>query len=95
MPHFRSLALVVGVAWLLVFAAAPAHAVDQTIAAVGDIACDPAHPDFNNGDGVVDACRQKYTSDLVFNAGLDSVLLLGDIQYEDGTLAQFQGSYDA
>ena len=75
------------------------------IAAAGDIACeaDPTDPNWNGGDGVVDptgnndACRQKATSDLVFNQGLptvDAVLTLGDTQYEDGTLAQFQGSYD-
>jgi hypothetical protein len=35
----------------------------------------------------------KATSDLLVGAGLDAVLLLGDNQYEDGTLAKYQASY--
>ncbi len=64
------------------------------IAAAGDIACDPQGASFNNGDGEADRCRQRYTSDLLVGAGLAAVLPLGDTQYQDGTLEQFQGSYD-
>ena len=96
MAPFRSLAVGAGIFLLLL--AAPAHAQDPVIGAAGDIACDPLDSDFNNGDGVVDGCRQRYTSDqFVDGAGapvVNSVLGLGDTQYEDGTLAQFQGSYD-
>ena len=67
---------------------------DPVVAAAGDIACDPASSSFNNGLGTSSSCRQKYTSDLLVGAQLAAVLALGDIQYEDGTLAQFQQSYD-
>jgi acid phosphatase type 7 len=62
------------------------------IAAAGDIACDPTSSAFNNGLGTATGCRQKYVSDLLGDA--DAVLPLGDIQYEDATLAKFWQSYD-
>jgi hypothetical protein len=46
------------------------------VAAVGDIACDPANTNFNGGLGTSQNCRQKYTSDLLLNAGLSAVLIL-------------------
>jgi acid phosphatase type 7 len=64
-----------------------------TIMAVGDIACDPASPDFNGGQGDNKFCQMKATSDLVAAAHPDAVLALGDNQYEDATLAGFQQSY--
>ena len=47
-------------------------ASDPVIAAAGDIACDPANTKFGGGNGVPTdpgACHQKYTSDLLVNAG--------------------------
>ena len=64
------------------------------IAAAGDIACDPGSSFFNNGQGSGLNCRQLATSDLLVGAGYAAVLILGDIQYEDGTLAKFNASYD-
>ena len=64
------------------------------IAAAGDIACDPANGAFNGGVGRGLLCRQRATSDLIVGAGYDAVLALGDLQYENGTLAQFNASYD-
>ncbi len=43
---------------------------------------------------MVQACRAKATSDLLLNAGVTAVFALGDQQYEKGTLAAFQQSYD-
>jgi acid phosphatase type 7 len=63
------------------------------IAAAGDIACDPADPSFNGGNGTATACRMKATSDLMLGLGLTAVLNLGDNQYENGTLAKYQASY--
>lgn len=60
--------------------------------AAGDIACDPANPNFNSGIGTSNACRQRDTANLL--GGADLVLLLGDIQYECGGLAAFQASFD-
>jgi hypothetical protein len=68
-------------------------ASDPVIAAAGDIACDPAHPSFNGGEGSQTSCRQKYTSDLLMDAGLTAVLPLGDVQYECGGYQAFLQSY--
>jgi hypothetical protein len=68
-------------------------ASDPMIAAAGDIACDPANPVFNGGNGNSNACRQKYTSDLLVNGGYSAVLPLGDIQYYCGGLQAFENSY--
>jgi len=67
---------------------------DPVIATAGDIACSPLSSSFNGGLGTSSSCRQKYTSDLLVGAQLAAVLTLGDNQYEEGTLAQFQQSYD-
>jgi hypothetical protein len=63
------------------------------IAAAGDIACDPADPSFNGGQGTATACRMKATSDLILSLAPAAVLLLGDNQYENGALANYQASY--
>lgn len=65
-----------------------------TVAAVGDIACDPASESFERGEGTLDNCRQQYVADLVAQGGADVFLPLGDIQYEEGTPEQFSRSYD-
>ncbi len=69
-------------------------ASDPVIAVAGDIACDPASSSFNAGNGTSTACRQKYTSDLLVGANLAGVLMLGDGQYECGSLQAFMQSYD-
>jgi acid phosphatase type 7 len=63
------------------------------VAAVGDIACDPASPYFNGGGGTPTDCRQRATAAVVARAQPDAVLPLGDLQYECGSLAAFQSSY--
>jgi hypothetical protein len=55
---------------------------DPVIAAAGDIACP-------------DRCATtKAVSDMLVAGGYTAVLALGDNQYEDGRLADFQRSYD-
>jgi hypothetical protein len=78
---------------LLVSGATPAHAADPFIAAAGDIACDPADPHFYYGLGDSTHCRQKYVSDLLVNRGYAAVLPLGDLQYDNASASQIQGSY--
>ena len=67
---------------------------DPVIAAAGDIACDSSSPHFKNGNGAANDCRQKYTSDLLVNAHLAAVLVLGDTQYECGSYAAHMSSYN-
>jgi hypothetical protein len=68
------------------------HIDSAVVAAAGDIACDPTSANFNGGDGTADMCRQKKTADLL--PGVDAVLALGDIQYENATTSKFAGAYD-
>lgn len=60
--------------------------------AAGDIACDPADPNFNSGRGTSTACRQADTASLLVEA--DLILALGDNQYNCGGLAAYQVSFD-
>jgi hypothetical protein len=60
--------------------------------AAGDIACDPADPNFNSGMGTAIACRQRDTASLL--VGADVILPLGDNQYECGGLDAYLGSFD-
>jgi hypothetical protein len=69
-------------------------ASDPVIAAAGDIACDPANLNFNNGEGNQSSCRQKYTSELLMDVNLAAVLPLGDVQYECGGYRAFLESYE-
>ena len=66
----------------------------MSIAAAGNIACDPSDEDFNGGLGVVGGgCRFKDTSDLIGALAPDAVLPLGDNQYEGGTLENYNSVY--
>jgi hypothetical protein len=55
------------------------------IAGAGDVACG------SSGGG---GCKYLQTSDLLLAINPDRVLALGDIQYEDGSLSEFQTFYD-
>lgn len=65
-----------------------------TVGAAGDVACDPSSPHFNNGAGTAANCRMEATSDLLLEADVDGVLVLGDIQYECGRAEAYARSYD-
>ncbi len=65
-----------------------------TIAAAGDIACDPESRRFNGGVGTTDSCHMKATSDLVLELAPAAVLTLGDTQYESASYENFMASYD-
>jgi hypothetical protein len=64
------------------------------IAAAGDIACDPQADAFEGGRGRGLECRQLATSRLIVDGPYEAVLVLGDVQYEEATTAQFEASYD-
>src|SRR5260370_30276660 len=82
-----TLALLVSIVVLVESKAPEATVSDPVIAAAGDIACDPTSTSFKGGNGTPNDCRQKYTSDLLVNAHLSAVLVLGDNQYECGSYA--------
>ncbi len=62
---------------------------DPVVAAAGDIACDPADPSFG---GTASRCQQRTTASLL-GSGLAAILPLGDLQYDCGGKAAFDGSY--
>jgi methionine-rich copper-binding protein CopC len=64
------------------------------VAAAGDVACAPDDPNYHNGTGTSTACRQLATSNLLVNGDFDAVLALGDLQYDSGSLSDFNASYD-
>jgi acid phosphatase type 7 len=60
---------------------------DPVIAAAGDISCEPGLP------VTPLSCQQKATSDLLLQRSLAAVLTLGDEQYVEGRLKNFQTEY--
>jgi acid phosphatase type 7 len=68
----------------------PADGGPIVLRAAGDIACDPEDPDFN--DPSHRQCAHRATADLL--AGADAVIAVGDLQYQQGTLAEYLASYD-
>ena len=70
------------------------HAVPKiTIAAAGDIACDPESSSYRGGVGSDLECRQLATSNLLVSGGYNAVLALGDNQYEKGEYQKFVEPY--
>jgi hypothetical protein len=68
---------------------------DTVIAAVGDMACDPSNPGYNNGDGTETQCGERRTSDAVLgDSSVDAVLGLGDFQYNCGDPSDYAASYN-
>src|SRR5688572_11184477 len=60
----------------------------KRVVAVGDVACSPT------SGQTPGACQQAATADIAQQFNPDAVLLLGDLQYDTGRLADFNGSYD-
>ena len=80
----------------LLLSLSPQHvraAGDPVIAGAGDVACDPGNSNYNGGNGTSNACREKYTSDLLLTIGPSAVFNLGDNQYYCGSLSAYQTSY--
>jgi hypothetical protein len=68
--------------------AAPPPASPPVIAAVGDIACQS----FSQSDGE-GACRSDEVADLITTLDPDAFLALGDTQYNDGKLREYEAAY--
>lgn len=71
----------------------PADVKHAEVLAVGDIACDPESPVFNDPD----FCRHEEVARLVgrlVKDGADWFVPLGDIQYESGALDAYNAVYD-
>jgi calcineurin-like phosphoesterase family protein len=85
-------ALRTGIAVLATFAflaaTGSAAAADPVIGAAGDIAC-------ASFTATSSSCQQQATSNLLVAGGYSKVLSLGDQQYENGTLSDFNKYYEA
>jgi hypothetical protein len=66
----------------------PTATTDPVLAAAGDIACAPP------ATRTASACHQADTANLLAAGGYDTVLPLGDQQYECGQLSAYQAVYD-
>jgi hypothetical protein len=66
---------------------------DPIVGAAGDIACDPGSGRFDVGLGTSAACHMVQTSDALLRMDLSAIAVLGDVQYEDGTLDKFMRSF--
>ena len=71
---------------------AEAASSDPWIVAAGDIACPTTLGAYNAGEGTATACRQKHTGQMILEA--DHVFVLGDAQYNTGSLSQYQAVYN-
>ena len=63
------------------------------VVVVGDIACDPADPQFRGGRGTATACGQRAVGRLVERLRPDAVVTTGDNQYDVGALRAYRASY--
>jgi hypothetical protein len=63
------------------------------IALAGDVACGTSEANYNGGLGTADACRAKFTADLISSMNPSRVFAMGDLQYNSGSLADFTASY--
>ena len=93
-PRRFSPALILLLACQAILLTADAAAAPPLVAAAGDIACAPAHPAFNDGSGTLAECRQGATAKLLGDPRFVAILLLGDNQYETGSLADYRASFD-
>jgi hypothetical protein len=64
-----------------------------TVAAVGDLVCDPAKVDEDGNGKDPRQCQQKSVSSMVLARRPAALLALGDTQYADGTLDAFRTTY--
>lgn len=64
------------------------QSANPVIVAAGDIACPAGKPVTST------TCQQDATAKLAASLKPEAVLVLGDLQYENATLAEFQSGYD-
>jgi chitodextrinase len=78
----------------LLFGTAPARAADPMIAVAGDISCSTHASECGPPPSGTPWAHQMQTSDLLVNGGYAKVLVLGDNQYNSGSLSDYQNYYD-
>lgn len=66
---------------------------DPVVVTGGDIACSPTDANYNGGNGVTSYCHMKATAGLIQQINPTAVLMVGDAQYNSGSLADYKASY--
>jgi hypothetical protein len=66
---------------------------DPVIAMAGDIACAPDDPGYNGGAGTTGHCHEEATAALLDQINPSAVLMLGDGQYNTGSLSGYNAVY--
>jgi hypothetical protein len=73
---------------------------DPVVGVVGDMACDPADPNYYGGLGTTTHCAESRVSDAMLadttasGGSIDKILALGDYQYDCGDPSAWSASYD-
>jgi calcineurin-like phosphoesterase family protein len=67
---------------------------DPVVVVGGDVACAPDDANYNGGNGVTSYCHMKTTAGLIGKINPSALLMVGDGQYNSGSLANYRASYD-
>jgi hypothetical protein len=67
---------------------------DPVVVTGGDIGCAPDDVNYNGGNGTTSYCHMKDTAGLVGQINPTAVLMVGDGQYNSGSLTNYRASYD-
>ena len=74
-------------------ATTPPPGPSTVVAVGGDVACGTTEANYNGGAGTATACHMQQTSALVLSMAPQQAWALGDLQYNSGSLADFNVSY--
>ncbi len=66
--------------------------IPKIVVAVGDISCDPTSQ-YAGGENPI-KCQDTKVASAISAAGAEKILLLGDIQYDNGNLTKFQQAFN-
>jgi hypothetical protein len=66
---------------------------DPVVVVGGDVACSPTDANYNGGNGVPSYCHSQATSGLISQINPSNLLMVGDGQYNSGSLSDYQNSY--
>jgi hypothetical protein len=72
----------------------PPPSTDPVVVVGGDVACAPDDPDYNGGNGTPGHCHHMVTAGLIGQVNPAAVLMVGDGQYNSGSLANYTTVYD-
>jgi len=72
----------------------PPTTTDPVIVVGGDVACAPDDTDYNGGNGIAGHCHHKVTAGLISQINPRNVLMVGDAQYNSGSLSNYNTVYD-